>query len=155
RAGHVHLGEHSADDIEPDEPEAVATEERPDGGANLLLARVQCRALALAPDVQIAARLVLARHAQDRADDLPVQKEDPFVSLAIGGKVALADTPLRAEISRRLEDRRDVSVPLLAVENPSPAAAIERLDDHLTALLGHEGTEASGVSRQDGRWHEL
>src|SRR5581483_1077110 len=82
RARHVHLGHEPVDDVESDEVEAVGLELRRHPAADLAVAGVDRGALDAPAHVDVAAVLVLARDAEDRAERLAREDDEALVALA-------------------------------------------------------------------------
>src|SRR5581483_7342222 len=145
RARDVHLGQPVADHVEPDEDEAVLLQARRERPADLQLALRELRLLGLPADVEVRPVLLLARDAQHRALRLAVDQDDALVAGPHLGQVALRHHAPAPVVGRELEDRVQVAIALVDVEDAGAAAAVERLDDHLAAEVGEERLQAPDV----------
>ena len=102
---------------------------RPDAGADLALALGQLGLLGAAADMHVGARIVLGRHAVDGADRLAVDQDDALVALAHVLQIALDDEGLAEHLAEHFEQRGEVAVGLVQMEDAGAAIAVERLDD--------------------------
>ena len=85
--------------------------------------------LGAAADMHVGARIVLGRHAVDGADRLAVDQDDALVALAHVLQVALHDEGLAEHLAEHFEQRGEVAVGLVQMEDAGAAIAVERLDD--------------------------
>src|SRR5262249_55239413 len=137
----VDLGDEAADDVEADEVETVEPEAGRHPAADLSGAVVDGAPDHPAADADVAAGLGRAGHAEDRAERLAVEDDQALVAVTHGGEVALRHHEARAFDRRHLEERVQVAVGAVDVQDAGAPAAVERLDDHLAAETLHEGLQ--------------
>ena len=78
---------------------------------------------------------MLGRHAVDGADGLAVDQDDALVALADLLQVALHDEGLAEHLGEHLQQRGQVAVGLVQMEDAGAAIAVERLDDDVAMGL--------------------
>ena len=101
--------------------------------------------------MEIAAVLVLARDARDGTLGFAVDDDDTLVAgLAHRLHVRLRHHELAAVVGHHLEDRVQVPVLRVHVEDAEAAPAVRRLDDHLAAELAEELLELRHVAGEEG-----
>ena len=88
-----------------------------------------------AADMHVGARIVLGRHAVDGADRLAVDQDDALVALAHVLQIALHDEGLAEHLAEHFEQRGEIAVGLVQMEDAGAAIAVERLDDDVAELL--------------------
>ena len=154
RRGNVDLGEIIADHVDADEKEATFAQGGADAVADFLLAFRQFRMLGAPADMHVGPAVVLGRHAVDRADRLAIDQDDALVALADIGQVLLRNEGLPEHQAEGFEQRGEIAVVLLEMEDASATVAVKRLDDDVAHLFA-EGADFGRIAGNERRRHQV
>jgi hypothetical protein len=90
--------------------------------------------------MHVGAVVIGAGHAVDGTRHLAIDEDDALVARPHLRQVALRDDRLLEQLPEHFEERREVLVALMGLEDAGPAIAVERLEDDV-AMLAAEGVQ--------------